>query len=81
MLIFRLSTGNSYSQKRPDYSPSQSGTNFVPPNFGLDDGFHITECVRNCVCWAKPTLGSQPVFVNCTSANKDTVPQVYFHIN
>ena len=98
LVIFQISPGMSYSEKRPNYSPHQDGTNFdrpnLPnyspfqdgnnldrPNFGGGQGMHLTTCVRNCQCWAQSDSPMQPVFVNCTSANKDTVPQVDIYCN
>ena len=81
LVVFRISAGTSYNEKRPDYSPFQDGTNFNRPNFGGGQGIHLTTCVRNCQCWAQSDSPMQPVFVNCTSANKDTVPQVDIYCN
>ena len=81
LVIFQISPGMSYSEKRPNYSPHQDGTNFDRPNFGGGQGIHLTTCVRNCQCWAQSDSPMQPVFVNCTSANKDTVPQVDIYCN
>ena len=81
MVIFRLSAGQSHNEKRPNYSPSQGGSNFARPNHGGGHGIHLTSCVRNCQCWAQSDSPMQPVFVNCTSASKDTVPQVNVHYN
>ena len=46
------------------------------PSFGGGQEIDSGACVRGCHCWAQPDDPRQPVFVNCTNANKDTVPQV-----
>lgn len=75
MVIFRLSAADTYNEKRPDYPQFQDAHNFARPNFGEGQGIHLTTCVRNCQCWAQSDSPMQPVFVNCTAASKDTVPQ------
>ena len=56
---------------RPKYT-----FNHQRPTFGGGKEFYSGACVRGCYCWAQPDDPRQPVFVNCTNANKDTVPQV-----
>ena len=56
---------------RPKYT-----FNHQRPNFGGGQEIDSGACVRGCHCWAQPDNARQPVFVNCTNANKDTVPQV-----
>ena len=46
------------------------------PSFGGGQEIDSGACVRGCHCWARPDDPRQPVFVNCTNANKDNVPQV-----
>ena len=56
---------------RPKYT-----FNHQRPSFGGGQEIYSGACVRGCHCWAQPDDPRQPVFVNCTNANKDTVPQV-----
>ena len=56
---------------RPKYT-----FNHQRPSFGGGQEIDSGACVRGCNCWAQPDDPRQPVFVNCTNANKDTVPQV-----
>ena len=83
LLVIPVLEAKSYERPRPNYSPAADGLQQYgggfdnrPPSIGAGLQSYRGSCVFNCQCWAHSDAPQQPVYVNCTSANKDTVPQV-----
>ena len=80
ILALPASSVNSYNQPRPNYSSAQEDLNkhdWLSGNDNFDINFEAhSQCGMGCKCWANSKAPQRILVVDCTGANKETIPQV-----